>query len=346
MFFLCCYFILDCILAYCRFTDQKTCSSRVWCCHVLCAPRPKKRKGPSAEKVGGLTRLMVQKSGVYQPVEVGSLSHYLQDFLNSRWCRIFSINSSSFLYFSIFTVNTWSRFLSGWCFQEKRVRFLADRSSVFLPSTPGSCGLEQLVTRGARWCLSWTFQRMKVGSCDLQLPHVLWCQFVEIHAWCAALRERERFGSKTGCILCKLVFFLGQPKTGWLQTGAVTGLDLWEQKCDEWWNFWKVMRWNLTRCGLGRLGSWNLKFGSWCSHFQYAVRYAPQHVTQHATWVMSKIVTQTKSRSLKSANQNFIDTLGQSGQSWSNTGDISQKQKKDLCPMAGDSALGLGLRRS
>ena len=141
---------------------------------MFSVPRPKKRKGPSAEKVGGLTRLMLQKSGVYQPAEVGSLSHYLQDFLRPRWCRMeFSINSSSFLYFSIFTVNTRSRLLSGWCFQEKRVRFLADRSSVLLPLTPRSCWVEQLVTRGARWCLSWTFQRMKVGSCDLQLPHVL-----------------------------------------------------------------------------------------------------------------------------------------------------------------------------
>ena len=27
------------------------------------------------------------------PVEVGSLSHYLQGFIHSRWCRINSINS-------------------------------------------------------------------------------------------------------------------------------------------------------------------------------------------------------------------------------------------------------------
>ena len=39
--------------------------------------------------------LMVQKSG--QPVEVGSLSHYLQGFIHPRWCRISSINSSSVL---------------------------------------------------------------------------------------------------------------------------------------------------------------------------------------------------------------------------------------------------------
>ena len=29
------------------------------------------------------------------PVEVGSLSHYLQGFIHPRWCRILSINSSS-----------------------------------------------------------------------------------------------------------------------------------------------------------------------------------------------------------------------------------------------------------
>ena len=29
----------------------------------------------------------------YAPVEVGSLSHYLQGFLHPRWCRISSINS-------------------------------------------------------------------------------------------------------------------------------------------------------------------------------------------------------------------------------------------------------------
>ena len=33
------------------------------------------------------------------PVEVGSLSHYLQGFFNPRWCRISSINS-----------------MNGWCF--------------------------------------------------------------------------------------------------------------------------------------------------------------------------------------------------------------------------------------
>ncbi len=32
--------------------------------------------------------LMVQKSG--QPVEVGSLSNYLQGFIHPRWCRIYS----------------------------------------------------------------------------------------------------------------------------------------------------------------------------------------------------------------------------------------------------------------
>lgn len=122
------------------------------------------------------------------------------------------------------------------------------------PLKPRSCWLEQVVTRGARWCLSWTFQRMKLGAAICSSPHVLWCQFVEIHAWCAALMRKRKIGGKVGCILCKLVFFLGQPKTGWLQTGAVTGLDLWEEKCDEWWNFWKVMRWNLTRCGLGSVG--------------------------------------------------------------------------------------------
>ena len=30
------------------------------------------------------------------PVEVGSLSHYLQGFIHPRWCRISSINSSDY----------------------------------------------------------------------------------------------------------------------------------------------------------------------------------------------------------------------------------------------------------
>ena len=33
------------------------------------------------------------KSGINSPVEVGSLSHYLQGFIHPRWCRISSINS-------------------------------------------------------------------------------------------------------------------------------------------------------------------------------------------------------------------------------------------------------------
>ena len=37
--------------------------------------------------------LMVQKSGL--PVEVGSLSHYEQGFTHPTWCRISSINSST-----------------------------------------------------------------------------------------------------------------------------------------------------------------------------------------------------------------------------------------------------------
>ena len=36
--------------------------------------------------------LMVQKSG--SPVEVGSLSHFLQGFIHFRWCRISSTNST------------------------------------------------------------------------------------------------------------------------------------------------------------------------------------------------------------------------------------------------------------
>ena len=32
------------------------------------------------------------------PVELGSLSHYLQGFIHAKWCRISSINSSSLLF--------------------------------------------------------------------------------------------------------------------------------------------------------------------------------------------------------------------------------------------------------
>ena len=32
-----------------------------------------------------------------KPVEVGSLNHYLQGFIHSRWCRISSINSITVL---------------------------------------------------------------------------------------------------------------------------------------------------------------------------------------------------------------------------------------------------------
>jgi len=37
------------------------------------------------------------------PVEVGSLSHYLQGFMHSRWWRISSINSTSYGYISCLT---------------------------------------------------------------------------------------------------------------------------------------------------------------------------------------------------------------------------------------------------
>ena len=40
-----------------------------------------------------LTYCWWKKSG--SPVEVGSLSHYLQGFVHPRWCRISSINSST-----------------------------------------------------------------------------------------------------------------------------------------------------------------------------------------------------------------------------------------------------------
>ena len=44
-----------------------------------------------ALKVKFVEELMAE---IRSPVEVGSLSHYLQDFIHPRWCRDSFINSS------------------------------------------------------------------------------------------------------------------------------------------------------------------------------------------------------------------------------------------------------------
>ena len=55
--------------------------------------QPSKSTTQNEQRTFGYLPLMVQKSG--EPVEVGSLSHYLQGFIHPRWCRIFSINCSN-----------------------------------------------------------------------------------------------------------------------------------------------------------------------------------------------------------------------------------------------------------
>ena len=171
--FPCCYFriVIRCVLAYCRFTDRKPTgqTSDVVSCaaipihtfvqlgmpgegisqhlcpvclkreFVLQIPRPKRRKGPSAEKVGVIVSCTF-------PFPRGQLE-------------------SSLPWFSP---------------QEKRVRFLADGSSVSYLSSARKGRLEELVTRGTRWCLSWTRKGKTRLGADLQLLHEVMpiCKFM------------------------------------------------------------------------------------------------------------------------------------------------------------------------
>ncbi len=50
--------------------------------------------GKGKKKQGLNTELLFMEEIRRSPVEVGSLSHYLQGFIHPRWCRISSINST------------------------------------------------------------------------------------------------------------------------------------------------------------------------------------------------------------------------------------------------------------
>ena len=55
------------------------------------------------------TAILVDGSEIRRsPVEVGSLSHYLQGFMHSRWCRISATNRASYSYISCLTSCRWS----------------------------------------------------------------------------------------------------------------------------------------------------------------------------------------------------------------------------------------------
>lgn len=146
------------------------------------------------------------------------------------------------------------------------------------------------------------------------------------------LRERERFGGKVGCILCKLVFFFRATKD-WLTSDRSRD---WTRSMGRkmWWVV-KFLEGDEVKShkmwvGFGWVpGTWSLEVDAATSSMLLGMLHSMSHNMPHESW--ATFVTQTKSRSLKSANQNFMTPSGNPG-NHDQTRETSARNKRKTVP--------------